>query len=892
MRFPDPEIRPGIKRLFQLAARREQRVRDEADDEIRLHLRLRTDQLVREGWTPDAARAEAERRFGPMAEAREGVQKSARRREERMRIREWIDTVKQDLRYSVRTLRREPGFTAFAILIVGLGIGATATVFSVVNAVLLRPLPFSDPARLVWISNIGDDGVAEWRTQVSHFLDLRTRAQSLSGLEGYYAYYNVGDSKLSWDGKTERLSNVPLSCDFLPFLGVRPIVGRSFTPDECTFNGPRTVLLGHSLWRTRFASDPNVVGRRIMINDEPTTVIGVLPASFDFATVFAPGSKIDLFSAFPLTEENNRRGNTLAVVGRLKPGVTIENARAELVALAKQLMSENPRRNTLRPKVLAFDERINGRFRPALFVLACAVAVVMLIVSANLSSLQFARLSSRQKELAVRVALGAGRGRLIRQTLTESLVLSLGGAVLGLGLTVAGTTVVSRLRAFDIPLLDRVGIDATAFGFAVVVAVVTGLLIGLLPAIQTPASVYDALKDTNRGSTRGAGHTRVRGGLVVAEVALACMLLVGAGLLIRSFLHVLDVDLGYRPERTAALRIDPGSRFPDQPSMNSYYNDVLGRVRPIPGIGGAALADVLPFDGDRSWGVAGQGQMYEKGHYPEAFIRIVSDGYFATMGIPVRSGRDFTQSDVPTSERVVVMNETLARKLWPDRSAVDQFVMQRGQPWRVVGVVGDVRHSALEHGFTGELYFSMRQMTDYSAVNLVVRTDLSQTQLASSVRSAMQPLAPDLPRAEWRTLQQLVDKVASPRRFVVLLLSGFAAFALVLAALGIYALVSYSVGQRTHEIGIRMALGATARDLRARIMSRTLALAGVGIVLGVAASALLVRTLSGLLFGVTSTDPVTFVGAFAVLSAVAALAGYLPARRASRIDPSIALREG
>jgi predicted permease len=284
--------------------------------------------------------------------------------------------------------------------------------------------------------------------------------------------------------------------------------------------------------------------------------------------------------------------------------------------------------------------------------------------------------------------------------------------------------------------------------------------------------------------------------------------------------------------------------------------------------------------------------MYEKGHYPEAFIRVVSDGYFATMGIPIRAGRDFTPSDVPGGENVVVMNQTLAHTLWPDRPAVDQIIMQRGERWRVAGVVGDVRHNALEHGFTGELYFSMRQMADYKAVNLIVQTDLSPTQLASSVRAALQPIAPDLPRAEWRTLQQLVDKVASPRRFVALLLGGFAAFALILAALGIYALVSYSVSQRTHEIGIRMALGATSRDLRARIMSRTLALAGVGIVFGVAASVLLVGALNGLLFGVTSTDPVTFIGAFALLGIVASVAGYLPARRASRVDPSVALREG
>ena len=885
-----PEIRPGIRRLFRLAAGRD--VRDDPDDEIRLHLQLRTDQLMRDGLSPEAARAEAERMFGSLDDERTRMRNATRRRESRMRFREWIDSVGHDLRYAVRTLRRDAGFTSFALLIVALGIGASATVFSLVNGVLLRPLPFRDPGRLVWISNIADDGVAEWRFQVGHFLDLGARSRSLDGLAGYFAFYGMGDAALTNGGDTQRLTRVPVTCNFFPFLGVTPHIGRSFTADECRFGAPATVLLGYDLWRRQFASDAGVVGRKLTINDAPATVIGVLPASFDFASVFAPGSTVDLFAPFPLTDETNRYGNTLAVIGRLKPGVSVEKARGEVVSIGRQLTAEFPRRNTIRPKMLAFDERINGRVRPALFVLACAVAAVMLIVSANLSSLQFARMSSRQREMAVRLALGAARGRLIRQTLTESLVLTSGGALLGMLFTVAGTRLVSHLDAFDIPLLGRVGVDGTALGFAAALAVVTGLLIGVLPAMNAPADVHDALKDGTRGSTRGGRHTRVRAALVVSEIAVACVLLVGAGLLIRSFVRVLDVELGFRPARVAALRIDPSARFPDQAAANAYYDEALRRVRALPGVRQAALADLLPFGGDRSWGVAGEGQVYARDQYPQAFIRVVSGSYFKTMGIPIRAGRDFTDGDTPDTEPIIAINETLARMLWPNRDPVGQVVMSGKRRLRVVALVGDVRHDALEQAFTGELYFPMRQVNDYSQVNLVVETELPQSQLTSSVRTALQPITTDLPKNQWRTLQQLVDRVASPRRFVVLLLSGFAAFALVLAALGIYALVSYGVSQRTQEIGIRMALGASAGELRASVMGRTLGLAGMGIIVGVVASVILARSLRGLLFGVTVNDPVSYLGALVLLALVAGAGGYFPARRASRVDPSVALRDG
>lgn len=884
------QIRPGIRRLFRLGVRRE--AQREPDDEIRLHLQLRTDQLIREGMSPVDARAEAERRFGSIDDERQRFRLVSHRRARRMRSREWLDSIAQDLRYARRTLRRDAAFTAFALAIVGLGIGASATVFSLVNGVLLRPMPFRDPSHLVWIANVGDDGVAEWRFQVNHFLDVGTRNRSLDGMTAYFAYYGIGDVTLSRAGETQRLTRIPVACNFFPFLGVVPAIGRSFAEEECRFGAAPTVLLTDALWRQRFHADGSIVGRTITLDESPATVIGVLPSNFDFGSVFAPGTAVDLFSAFPLSEENNRRGNTLAVVGRLKPGVSIDRARTDLVALGKQLTAEFPRRNTLRPKVMPLDERVNGRVRPALIVLTGAVAAVMLIVSANLSSLQLARMSARRRELAVRLALGAGRGRLMRQALTESLSLVVGGAALGTVLSLVGTRLVARSTAFDIPLLSRVGVDAIALGVVVVVTLVTGVLVGILPALHAPSDVNDVLKDGPRGSTRGAGHARVRAALVVTEIATACVLLVASGLLVRSFLHVLDIDLGFRPERTMSLRIDPAKSFTDQNAATAYVDEVLRRVRAIPGVTRAGVTDVLPFGGDRSWSVAGRGQVYDRGQSPEAFIRVVSDGYFATMGIALRSGRDFTESDVPTSDRVVIVNETLAHMLWPGRDAVGQMIGNGARPQRVIGVVSAVRHGTLEHAFTGELYYPLRQPPDFAALQLVVRTDLPTPALAASVRAALTPIAPDVPKNEWLPLQQLVDKVTSPRRFVILLLGGFTAFALVLAALGIYALVSYGVSQRTQEIGIRLALGASAREVRSMIMRTTFVLAGTGIVAGIVISALCVPSLSSMLFGVTWMDPVSFGGGLVVLAVVAAAAGHFPARRASRVDPSVALREG
>jgi predicted permease len=805
----------------------------------------------------------------------------------------FLENLQRDVRYAVRTLLRDAGFAAFAILIVGLGVGASCTIFSVVNTLLIRPLPFRDPGRLVWIANHQDEtnDMSGKTSQTDYLLDLRAKNQSYEDLAAYFAFYGLGDAKMIGGGQPERLTSVPVTQNFFPLLGVEPQLGRQFSAEECKQNGPRVTMLSDGLWRRKFAADPNIVGRALSFDGGPVTVVGVLPATFDFSTVFTPGSRVDMFEPLPLSPEINREGNTVAIIGRLKPGVTVQSAAAETAVLGKLLQQEHKERNDFEPKVSGLAQHVSGQLRPTLVVLACAVCVVMLIVCANLSNLLLARGATRKKEIAIRTAMGAGRGRLIGQMLTESLVLSCCGAALGLLLAFVGTRALAHLTSVSIPLLSDVRIDARVLGFTLVAAVLTGLLFGLVPALQVQdLKLHDTLKDSNRGSSQGRGHAWIRGALVVSEIGLACVLLVGAGLLIRSFLRVLDVNMGFRPERAAALRIDPNASYKTQEQKNSYFTEALHRVMDIPGIEGAGLSDSLPLGHNRSWGVAAKGVQYTPETYPNGFPRIISDGYFHAMGIPLKKGRDFTERDTKGSLNVIIINETLAKNLWPGENPIGKIVRADDPERTVVGVVGDVHHMALEEASGNEFYIPMRQTQDYGTVDMVVRTSLPTAELASRLREALRPIEPDLPTANMRTLQTMVDRAVSPRRFVVWLLGGFAGFALVLASLGIYAVISYSVSQRTQEIGIRMALGASAETLERSILLQTLGLAAIGMVVGVVASWALARTLSGLLFGVTYSDPVTFAGMLVILTAVAALAGYLPARRASRIDPMSALR--
>lgn len=879
------ELMARIRSVFHWRSRDE-----DFDAELNQHLELAIEDNLRRGMPPEEARRLALVRLGGLEQTRELHRES--------RGLPMLETLSRDLRYALRTMRRDAALTTFAVLIVGLGVGASSTVFSVLNTLLLRPLPFSDPARLVWIANGDSANLSAQTVQVGNLQDLLAQTQSLSGVAAYSPFYGAGDLQMTGSGEPERLTGVPVTEDFFRLLGVQPRMGRSFTAEECRWNVAKTVVLSHSLWKRRFATDPHVIGRAITLDGAPATIVGVLPSTFDFAATFAPGTRADLFVPYPLTPETDRRGNTLALVGRLKPGVDLRAAQAEAALIAERLMaarSQTSRRNGFRPRLSMLRDHISGRFRYALLVLAGSVGFLMLLVCANLSNLLLARASARRKEMAIRVALGASRGRLIRQMLIESVVLSCCGAVLGLLLAIGGTSLLARVEGTTIPLLQSIEVDAYALAFTAAMAVLTGLLFGLAPALQASAPApLIALKESGRGASGGRERGWLRNSLVVCEMALACVLLTGAGLLVRSFLRVLDVELGFETNNVMALRIDPGRAYTTYERKLNYFEGVLETVRSLPGVDQVGLTDALPLGdnfGWRTWSLGDATRTYGKGERPSALVRIVDDGYLRTMKIALRSGRVFTAADNSSSEPVILINEMLARALWPGQDPIGRRVQTSGPNlWRVIGVVGGVRYFGLETELSSEMYLPIRQMPDFSLVDLVVRGSRPPAELAPEVRRALRAFDPRMPAAEFRTMQQLVDHSVFSRRFVVSLLVGFAMFGLVLASLGIYGVISYSVSQRRQEIGIRMALGASAGDLQLSILLQTVRLGVVGLAVGVPLSWAAARAMRGLLFGVPLTDPLTFGAVLVLLAAIAGLAGYAPARRASGMDPSSALR--
>ncbi len=856
------------------------------DDEVALHVQLRAEALERTGLPRDAAIRTARMEFNGVTQLRE-----AHRAERGV---PWLEVAVRDLRLAVRTLRRDAGFTTFALLVMGLGLGGTATVYSLVNALLLRPLPLPDAGRLAWIGTGSDDGAALWHIQVNHLKDLHAQSQSFAALSGYYAYTAAGDLRVTDGGRTERLSGVPVVQDFFAVLGVEPVVGRHFTPEEATGNVPSVVMISHHLWQQRYGLDPAVVGRTMTLNGAPSMIVGVLPASFDFGSLFAPGRQVDVFGLFPLNDGTNRIGNSLGVVGRLKPGVSVDAAQAELAVLGRTLTAAHPERNTLRPIVKPLSVHVAGHVRPALLLLAAAVGVVMLIVCANLANLQLARAAGRRQEMAVRVALGAGRGRLLAQAVTESLLLSGVGAGLGLALAVVATRALTSLTAFNLPLLNTVRVDLATLGVLAALAVAAGVAIGVAPVLQVPTvSPQDRLRDGARGASEGRRARWARATLVVAEIAFACVLLIAAGLLVRSLASALTVDVGFDPSRAAALRLDPTWPDADPARRAAYFDEALRLARATPGVEVAGITDLLPLDGTRSWAILGRGQIATRGKNPEGFARMVSDGYREALGLRLVAGRDLRPDDGPKGEPVVVVNETLARTIWPGQDPIGQFLIADGlrtRERRVVGIVADVRHKALETAAGPELYIPIRQTGNYRGVYLVVRSSLPPAALESALRASLTPLADAVGGSRLRVLEELVDRAVSPRRFLTTVLAGFALFALLLASLGVYAVVAYGVNRRRQEFGIRLALGASPGDVQRRVLSDTMRLAIAGLAFGLPAAWMVSRLMQDLLFGVTPADPTTFAGMIAVLGAMAMLAAYVPARRASRLDPTTTLR--
>jgi predicted permease len=816
----------------------------------------------------------------------------------------WVDALSQDLRYAFRTLRREKTFALIAVITLALGIGANVAVFSVVNTILLRPLPFPEAQQLTWISPPPSGCGESCETySADAYEEFRAQNRAFSDVTAWFAFSIADNYRLTGHGESTPATGIGVAGNFFQVLGVRPALGRLFTADEGLKNSRPVVLLANAYWRRQFGGDSSIVGRAIELNDQSVTVVGVLPASFDFGAVFSPGVRVDLFTPLILDDMRDY-GNIVTMIGRLKPGVTIAQAQADANRVAPNLYFNVKRANSNRLRnhpryetiVSSLKQHVAGRLRRSLIMLWSAVGMILLIVCVNLSNLLLSRAAARSREFALRSALGADTRRIVRQLLTESLALAGAGALLGLALAWAITSFVAHQDSVALPLLGEVRIDAAALAWTLLAAIAAGVLIGVAPALKLAGpDLVSSLKQSGQGLTEGRRNERLRSALVISEVALACVLLIGAGLLLRSFLRVLDIDLGFQPARAAAMKVDyqftlNGSEKADAEKRNVTFHQIVTEVQSLPGIEAAGIVDYLPLGQNRSWGPpVPVGRVASAGELPSPFVYMITPGYLRAMGIRLLAGRDFTWADGPESENVILVDETVARELWPNQDAVDRLVQMNGRVNRIVGVIADVHQAGVEQAAGWQVYFPIGQQYPAGA-ELVVRSPLPPSALGSAILGKLRELNPEQSATELRPIEQLVDHAVSPRRFFAWLVSAFAGLGLLLATLGIYGVIAYSVVRQTQEIGIRMALGASTARVLWSVMLRTLRVAGIGVVIGAMLSFALAHAIASLLYGIAPSDPLTFGAVILLLAGVALLAGYLPARRAAGIEPTIALR--
>lgn len=806
-----------------------------------------------------------------------------------------IADIWQDLRYGARMLRKNYAFTLIAVVTLALGIGANTAIFSVVNAVLLRPLPFKDPDRLMMIRETKMPQFPEFSVSPGNFLGWKkdnTVFERLIAIRG--SAFNLTNT-----GDPERLRGMRVTDGFFSMLGAQPQIGRDFLPEEDQDGHNNVVILSHGLWQKRFGGDPQILNQTITLDGQGYTIIGVMPATFQFAD---RTNELWVPMGFTTQQMQNYGGHSLAAIGQLKQGVTVDQARTEMVLIAEKLAEQHPEANTgWSVKISPMLEFTVRSIKPALLFLLGAVVFVLLIACANVANLLLGRATDRQKEIAIRTALGAGRWRIVRQLLTESVLLSVMGGVLGLLLAKWGLSALLTFVPQDLPRMNDVSLDGRVLAFSAAITLLTGLVFGLIPALQaSKPNLNETMKDGGRGSTEGGRRQLIRNTLVVLEVASALVLLVGAGLMIKSFMRLQQVDMGFNPNKAMAVSVPlPLLKYPEDSQRITFFQQLLEKTGALPGVQAVGATSGVPMSGSDfvlAFEVQGRPPVPLEASQSTNFYSISSD-YFTAMGISLLRGRMFTERDTKDSLPVAVINETMAKKIFPDEDPIGKritFDTRADKPawFEIVGIVGDVKHYGLDRPSPMQTYEPFTQQT-MSSMTLVVRSTNDPTNLSAAIRSQVLSLDKEQPISNISTLDQYISTSMAQQQFSTQLFGIFAAVAMTLACIGIYGVLSYSVTQRTHEIGIRLALGAQTSDVLRMVIKQGLLLTIVGIICGIAAAITLARVLtdfSGLLFDVKATDPMTFVMIAIGLLCVALVACFVPARRATKVDPMVALR--
>jgi putative ABC transport system permease protein len=808
-----------------------------------------------------------------------------------------MEAILKDISYGVRSLLKHPGFTALVVVTLALGIGASTAIFSIVNTVLLRPLPYRTADRVVAIQEVDPNGK---RGQVTpaNFLDWRAQNTSFEQL----AAILTRPANLGFDDHAERVELAMTSANFFAVFGTEPQRGRFFIPTDEQAGHPQIVVVSHSLWQARFGSDPEIVGKPIALDGQNYTVVGIAPAGFQYpdkTEVWVPPYKLAPTVSERMDPTQVRGFGMLAAVALLKPGVSLEQAKGEMETITARLRQQYPESNNRRfNRVVSLHEHLVGETSKMLWLLLGAVGFVLLIACANVANLLLASAASRQKEMAIRTALGASRWRVMQQLFTESTILALAGGAVGLLLALWGVALMTRLLPQEFPRLEEINMDWRVLGFTLGASVLTGILFGLAPALQiSKTDVQESLKESGRGASSSRRHNRLRNLLIVGEVALSVVLLVGAGLLFRSFLQLQSVKAGFTPQQLLTLRLTPsGPRYARDADYMSFYSQVMERISTLPGVQAVGAINTLPLAKGPTGGFMIEGgPVLTRDKWPSTNYRGVSSDYFRAMNIPLVQGRAFTERDKEGAPLVIIVNQAVARRDFPNMNPVGKRISlgtdANGQVvwWEIVGVAADVRNLELREEASPEFYTAALQDT-WRGMSVVVRTTTEPAGLAAEIRRIVADVDKSAPVSEVKTMENIVSESVMQPRFNLFLLSLFSGIALLLSAAGIYGVTAYAVTQRTHEFGIRMALGAQVSDVLKMILGQGMLLIAIGVVIGLGASFALTRLLKTLVFGVSVTDPLTFVAITIVLMFVALLACYIPARRATKVDPLVALR--